>query len=221
MGGMTITQRTLGQSAPAGTTPLTVSSLGLGCMGMSEFYGTPDEQGGIDTIHRALDLGVTFLDTADMYGPFINEQLVGRAIKGRRDEVQLATKFGNVRGPNGERLGIDGSPDYVRKACDDSLQRLGVDHIDLYYQHRVDKTVPIEETVGAMDELVEAGKVTPPRPVRGEPGQHPQGPRRAPDHRPADRVLPVHPRPRGRDPRRRARARHRAGALLARSAGAC
>ncbi|MCW2849480.1 MAG: aldo/keto reductase [Marmoricola sp.] len=151
---MTITQRTLGTSSP-----LTVSSLGLGCMGMSEFYGTPDEQGGLDTIHRALDLGVTFLDTADMYGPFTNEQLVGKAINGRRDEVQLATKFGNVRGPNGERLGIDGSPDYVRKACDDSLRRLGVDHIDLYYQHRVDRSVPIEETVGAMAELVEAGKV--------------------------------------------------------------
>jgi aryl-alcohol dehydrogenase-like predicted oxidoreductase len=152
---MTITQRTLG----TGDAALTVSSLGLGCMGMSEFYGTPDEQGGIDTIHRALDLGVTFLDTADMYGPFTNELLVGRAIKDRRDEVQLATKFGNVRGPNGERLGIDGSPDYVRRACDASLERLGVDHIDLYYQHRVDKTVPIEETVGAMKELVEAGKV--------------------------------------------------------------
>ena len=129
-------------------------------MGMSEFYGTPDEQGGLETIHRALDLGVTFLDTADMYGPFINEQLVGKAIAGRRDEVQLATKFGNKRGENGERLGIDGSPDYVRQACDASLQRLGVDHIDLYYQHRVDQTVPIEETVGAMKELVEAGKVT-------------------------------------------------------------
>ena len=151
---MTISQRTLGTSAP-----LTVSTMGLGCMGMSEFYGTPDEQGGIDTIHRALDLGITFLDTADMYGPFTNEQLVGKAINGRRDDVQLATKFGNKRGPNGERLGIDGSPDYVRRACDDSLKRLGVDHIDLYYQHRVDKSVPIEETVGAMAELVEAGKV--------------------------------------------------------------
>jgi aryl-alcohol dehydrogenase-like predicted oxidoreductase len=151
---MTITQRTLGS-----VSPLAVSSLGLGCMGMSEFYGTPDEQGGIDTIHRALDLGVTFLDTADMYGPFINEQLVGKAIKGRRDEVQLATKFGNKRGPNGERLGIDGSPAYVHQSCDNSLQRLGVDHIDLYYQHRVDPSVPIEETVGAMAELVEAGKV--------------------------------------------------------------
>ena len=151
---MTITQRTLGQPSP-----LTVSSLGLGCMGMSEFYGTADEAGGIATIHRALDLGVTFLDTADMYGPFINEQLVGKAIKGRRDEVQLATKFGNVRGPNGERLGISGRPEYVRTAADASLQRLGVDHSDLYYQHRVDKTVPIEETVGAMAELVAAGKV--------------------------------------------------------------
>ena len=128
-------------------------------MGMSEFYGTPDEQGGIDTIHRALDLGVTFLDTADMYGPFTNEQLVGRAIAGRRDEVQLATKFGNERLPDGTMVGINGHPDYVRSACDASLQRLGVDHIDLYYQHRVDQSVPIEETVGAMAELVEAGKV--------------------------------------------------------------
>jgi aryl-alcohol dehydrogenase-like predicted oxidoreductase len=138
---------------------LTVSALGLGCMGMSEFYGTPDEQSGIDTIHRALDLGVTFLDTADMYGPFTNEQLVGRAIKDRRDEVQLATKFGNERNADGSWVGINGSPDYVRRACDASLGRLGVDHIDLYYQHRVDRTVPIEETVGAMKELVEAGKV--------------------------------------------------------------
>ncbi len=138
---------------------LTVSALGLGCMGMSEFYGTGDEQQGIDTIHRALDLGVTFLDTADMYGPFTNERLVGRAIGGRRDDVQLATKFGNERKEDGTRVGINGSPDYVRSACDASLQRLGVDHIDLYYQHRVDKTVPIEETVGAMKELVDAGKV--------------------------------------------------------------
>jgi aryl-alcohol dehydrogenase-like predicted oxidoreductase len=151
---MTTPQRTLGKAAP-----LTVSALGLGCMGMSEFYGTGDEATGIDTIHRALDLGVTFLDTADMYGPFTNEQLVGKAIRGRRDEVQLATKFGNERLPDGTRVGINGKPDYVRSACDASLQRLGVDHIDLYYQHRVDKTVPIEETVGAMAELVEAGKV--------------------------------------------------------------
>jgi aryl-alcohol dehydrogenase-like predicted oxidoreductase len=151
---MTIQQRTLGK-----TSSLTVSALGLGCMGMSEFYGTADEATAIDTIHRALDLGVTFLDTADMYGPFTNEQLVGKAIKDRRDEVQLATKFGNERNPDGSWVGINGTPDYVRSACDASLQRLGVDHIDLYYQHRVDRTVPIEETVGAMAELVEAGKV--------------------------------------------------------------
>lgn len=151
---MTEQTRTLGT-----VSPLTVSSMGLGCMGMSEFYGAPDEASGIDTIHRALDLGITFIDTADMYGPFTNEKLVGRAISGRRDEVQLATKFGNVRGENGERLGINGSPEYVRSACDASLARLGVDHIDLYYQHRVDQNVPIEETVGAMAELVEAGKV--------------------------------------------------------------
>src|SRR6187402_1859442 len=151
---MTLAQRTLGS-----TSPLTVSALGLGCMGMSEFYGTGDEPTGIATIRRALDLGVTFLDTADMYGPFTNEQLVGKAIAGRRDEVQLATKFGNERSADGARLGINGKPEYVRAACDASLQRLGVDHIDLYYQHRVDKTVPIEDTVGAMAELVQAGKV--------------------------------------------------------------
>jgi aryl-alcohol dehydrogenase-like predicted oxidoreductase len=133
--------------------------MGLGCMGMSEFYGSTDEDEGVATIHRALELGVTFLDTADMYGPFTNERLVGRAIAGRRDEVQLATKFGNVRGENGERLGIRGDAEYVHQACDASLQRLGVDVIDLYYQHRVDKSVDIEETVGAMAELVEAGKV--------------------------------------------------------------
>jgi aryl-alcohol dehydrogenase-like predicted oxidoreductase len=151
---MTLQQRTLGT-----TSPLTVSALGLGCMGMSEFYGTGDEATGIATIHRAVDLGVTFLDTADMYGPFTNEQLVGKAIKDRRDQVQLATKFGNERKSDGTRVGVNGRPEYVRAACDASLQRLGVDHVDLYYQHRVDKTVPIEETVGAMAELVEAGKV--------------------------------------------------------------
>ena len=150
----TISTHTLGTAAP-----LQVSALGLGCMGMSEFYGTPDEAAGIATIHRALDLGVTFLDTADMYGPFTNERLVGEAIRDRRDEVQLATKFGNERSADGTRLRINGEPDYVRRACDASLERLGVDHIDLYYQHRVDPTVPIEDTVGAMKELVEAGKV--------------------------------------------------------------
>jgi aryl-alcohol dehydrogenase-like predicted oxidoreductase len=151
---MSIELRTLGTDSP-----LTVSALGLGCMGMSEFYGTADETTANQTIHRALDLGVTFLDTADMYGPFTNEQLVGRAIAGRRDEVQLTTKFGNERNPDGSWVRINGSPEYVRSACDASLQRLGVDHIDLYYQHRVDRSVPIEETVGAMAELVAAGKV--------------------------------------------------------------
>jgi aryl-alcohol dehydrogenase-like predicted oxidoreductase len=151
---MTLQKRTLGTDSS-----LEVSELGLGCMGMSEFYGRRDEGEAVATIHRALDLGVTFLDTADMYGPFTNERLVGKAIAGRRDEVQLATKFGNERLPDGTRVGINGRPEYVRSACDASLQRLGVDHLDLYYQHRVDKTVPIEDTVGAMSELVTAGKV--------------------------------------------------------------
>jgi aryl-alcohol dehydrogenase-like predicted oxidoreductase len=144
--------RTLGQD-------LVVSAQGLGCMGMSEFYGSGDESEALATIGRALDLGITFLDTADMYGPFTNEKLVGRGIAGRRDEVVLATKFGNERNPDGSRIGINGKPDYVRKACDASLERLGVDVIDLYYQHRVDPSVPVEETWGALSELVAAGKV--------------------------------------------------------------
>ena len=143
--------RTIGQ--------LTVSALGLGCMGMSEFYGDGDEQESVATIHEFLDAGGSLLDTADMYGPFTNEKLVGRAIAGRRGDVVLATKFGNERREDGSWVGINGRPEYVRAACDASLQRLGVDHIDLYYQHRVDKTVPIEDTVGAMAELVQAGKV--------------------------------------------------------------
>jgi aryl-alcohol dehydrogenase-like predicted oxidoreductase len=147
------------QKRRLGNQGLEVSAQGLGCMGMSEFYGSADEDEAIATILRSLDLGVTFLDTADMYGPFTNEKLVGRAIAGRRDEVQLATKFGNQRREDGSFLGINGKPDYVRAACDASLKRLGVEHIDLYYQHRVDKTVPIEETVGAMAELVQQGKV--------------------------------------------------------------
>jgi aryl-alcohol dehydrogenase-like predicted oxidoreductase len=138
---------------------LIVSAQGLGCMGMSEFYGTGDETESLATIHRALDLGVTLLDTADMYGPFTNETLVGAAISNRRDEVVLATKFGIERAPDGTRVGVNGHPDYVRSACDASLRRLGVDHIDLYYQHRVDPDTPIEDTVGAMAELVAAGKV--------------------------------------------------------------
>jgi aryl-alcohol dehydrogenase-like predicted oxidoreductase len=138
---------------------LHVSQEGLGCMGMSEFYGRTDEDEAVATIHRALELGVTLLDTADMYGPFTNEKLVGRAIADRRERVVVATKFGNERREDGSWVGINGKPEYVRSACEASLKRLGVEHIDLYYQHRVDKSVPIEDTVGAMAELVSEGKV--------------------------------------------------------------
>src|SRR5205085_762984 len=145
--------RTLGRNGP------TVSGLGLGCMGMSEFYGAHDDAESIATIHRAVELGVTFLDTADVYGPYTNEELVGKAVKGKRDRVVLATKFGNVRDRDGKWIGVNGRPEYIKTACDASLRRLGVEHIDLYYQHRVDRTVPIEETVGAMADLVQQGKI--------------------------------------------------------------
>ena len=186
------------QQRRLGSQGLEVSAEGLGCMGMSQSYGPADEPEAIATIHRALDLGLTFLDTADMYGPFTNERLVGRAIAGRREQVVLATKFGNERRADGSWLGINGRPEYVRRCCDASLERLGVDHIDLYYQHRVDTTVPVEETWGAMAELVAAGKVALPGHLGGRSRHHPAGARDAPHERRPERVLPLHAGPRER-----------------------
>src|SRR5918996_5478143 len=169
-----MTKRQLGRNGSL------VSAIGLGCMGMSEFYAGRDDEESIRTIHRALDLGITVIDTADMYGPHTNEILVGKAIRDRRASVVLATKFGNVRDATGAHIGVNGSPEYVRQSCDASLKRLGVDVIDLYYQHRVDLDVPIEETIGAMAELVRAGKVrylgmseAAPAPLRRAAAVHP------------------------------------------------
>ncbi len=212
---MTFTRRTLGT-----TSALEVSALGLGCMGMSEFYGTTDEQTGIDTIHRALDLGVTFLDTADMYGPFTNEQLVGKAIAGRRDEVQLATKFGNERNPDGSWVGINGSPDYVRRGLRRlaAAARRGPPRPLLPAPRRQDRP---DRGDRRRDEGAGRGRQgPPPRPVRGRGRHDPPGARRAPDHRAADRVLAVHPRPRGRDPADDPRARASAWCPTRRSAAA-
>ena len=196
---------------------LEVSRIGLGAMTMAGTYtseGALDDAESIRTIHRALDLGVTHIDTAEVYGPFHSEELVGRAVRGRRDDVVIATKFGLVSHAGGGPGAIDSSPANVRAAVEGSLRRLGTDHIDLYYQHRVDPARPIEDTVGALAELVAEGKVRHIGLSEAGARDHPPRPRRAPGHRAADRVLAVDPRRRGRDPPAAARARHRLRALL-------
>ena len=204
-------QRTLGGEG------LLVSAEGLGCMGMSAFYGAHDDEESTATLRRALDLGVTFFDTADVYGPWTNERLVGKALADRRDDVVIATKFGNELDEDGTRTGrVNGTPEYVRRAVDGSLSRLGIEVIDLYYQHRVDPAMPVEETFGALGELVQAGKVRYLGISEASAETHPPGARDRAAHRRADRVLAVHARRRGRRrARHRARARHRVRAVLA------
>jgi len=200
------------QSRTLGTQGLEVGAIGLGCMGMSFAYGTPDDAESVATLHRALDLGVTMLDTAEMYGPYTNEELVGRAIKGRREHVAVATKFG-FKIENGKMVGADGTPANAKKVAEQSLRRLGIDVIDLYYQHRRDPQVPVEETVGAMKELVEAGKVR----YLGLSEVGAETLRRANAVHPIsalqERVLALGARHRGDDPARATRARHRTRAL--------